>query len=66
MSASTPKLGGRYTTHKSKVTGRVVKMVLNETGSTRLLLLVKGPKGLPAFRWTTYVPPRVGQVKFSK
>ena len=60
------KLGQRYTTQKSGVKGRVVRMVLNETGTTRLLLLTKGNKGIPQFRWTTYVPPRLGQVKRSK
>lgn len=60
--ATTIKVGQRYTTQKSGVTGRIVRIDLNETGSSRLLLVTKNLK----FRWTTYVPPRLGEVKRSK
>jgi len=55
----TIKLGQKYTTQKTGVTGRIIRMDLNPTGTTRILLLTKDLK----LRWTTYVPERLGQVK---
>ena len=59
---ATIQLGQRYTTQKSGVEGIIVEMVLNETGSTRLRLLTFDEEGMLVSRWTTYVPPRLGEV----
>lgn len=55
----TIKLGQKYTTQKTGVTGRIIRMDLNPTGTTRILLLTNNLK----LRWTTYVPERIGQIK---
>jgi hypothetical protein len=51
-----------YTTQKNGVTGMIVEIVPNDTGSTRLKLLTADL----VIRWTTYVPERLGQVKVSR
>lgn len=55
------EVGDMYTTQKTGVTGVIVEIVPNDTGSTRLKLLTAEA----LFRWTTYVPERLGQVKVS-
>lgn len=55
------EIGDIYTTQKSGVTGMIVEIVPNDTGSTRLRLVTPQLET----RWTTYVPERLGQVKVS-
>jgi len=52
----TVKVGQKYRTQKSGVTGRIIKVEVNPTGTARLLLLTSNLK----LRWTTYVPERRG------
>ena len=56
------RLGKKYTTHKSGVTGVIIRIHPNETGTVRLCLLTKGLKT----RWTTHIPARYGQAKLPK
>lgn len=54
------KVGQKYTTQKSGVTGRIVRIDVNPTGTARVCLFT-GLKRHP-LRWTTYVPERRGEV----
>jgi hypothetical protein len=56
------EVGDTYTTQKNNVTGVIMEIVPNDTGSTRLKLLTADL----VIRWTTYVPERLGQVKVSR
>ena len=57
----TIRLGQKFESQKSHVKGRIVRMDLNPTGTTRLCLFT-GVKRHP-FKWTTYVPERLGEVR---
>lgn len=45
------ELGQKYTSHKSQVTGTVMEIVANPTGTFRVRLDVDGN-----IKWTTYIP----------
>jgi hypothetical protein len=47
-----PKVGDTYTTHQSKVTGKIEEIVPNKTGTSRIRLKLEDG----ADRWTTHIP----------
>ena len=51
-----PAIGAEYTTHKNGVTGWVMEVIPNRTGSFRIRLRTASLET----RWTTYLPIRKG------